>query len=262
MNAEKILADRLSTVYPPGESKAIARLVLGKINPGDKEKFDEIINRLLNHEPVQYILNESWFCNLPFYVDKNVLIPRQETEELVEWIISDVQFPIDTLSILDVGTGSGCIAIALKRRMRKAEVWACEVSGAALKIATRNSEALGTPVHFVKLDFLDAIQRNQLPSFDIIVSNPPYIPLDEKSFLAANVRDFEPHDALFVPDNNATLFYEALADFGMSHLKKGGKIYAEIHENYSSQVISAFKNFNPYLKKDMQGKSRMIRAII
>ncbi|HWR33662.1 MAG TPA: peptide chain release factor N(5)-glutamine methyltransferase, partial [Chitinophagaceae bacterium] len=209
-----------------------------------------------------YVLNESWFCGLKLYVDKNVLIPRPETEELVEWIISNCKFPVDELKILDIGTGSGCIPISVKRRIRKAEVWACEISEDALAVAKRNAATLGTDINFIQLDFLNEEQRNQLPSFDIIVSNPPYVPEKDKEQMQQNVLNYEPHISLFVPDNDALIFYKAIAAFGKEHLKQSGNIYCEIHESLGSSVKEIFSSagYTIELKKDMQQKDRMIKS--
>ncbi|HEY6505327.1 MAG TPA: peptide chain release factor N(5)-glutamine methyltransferase, partial [Chitinophagaceae bacterium] len=223
----------------------------------------EFIKRLLAHEPVQYVLNEAWFCGLKFYVDKNVLIPRPETEELVEWVISNCKFPVDTLSILDIGSGSGCIPIFLKRKLRKAEVWSCDVSEAALRIAEKNAATLGADVNFLLLDFLDKEKRNKLPSFDIIISNPPYIPEKGKQQMQLNVLSYEPHTALFVPDNDALIFYKAIAEFGKDHLTPAGTIYTEIHEDQGKAVSTLFESYgySAELKKDMQEKERMLKAV-
>jgi release factor glutamine methyltransferase len=205
-----------------------------------------------------------------------VLIPRPETEELVEWIIKDVkasgkdvfkrgQFEADEttqLKILDVGTGSGCIALALKKLMPKAEIWGCDVSDEALAVARRNGSELDIRIDFVGLDFLNEQQQRQLPTVDIIVSNPPYIPLRDKDTMHPNVIDYEPHTALFVPNDEALIFYQALADFGKQHLYANGSIYAEIHEDLAKEVINLFEkeNYKVELRKDMQGKDRMIKA--
>ncbi|MEK7225287.1 MAG: HemK/PrmC family methyltransferase, partial [Bacteroidota bacterium] len=189
------------------------------------------------------------------------------TEELVEWIISTPiaiggKFPVDELRILDIGSGSGCIPISLKRRLRKAEVWACDISEAALTVARRNAEALGTDVNFILLDFLNEEQRKQFPSFDIIVSNPPYVPEKDKEEMQKNVLQHEPHTALFVPDNDPLVFYKAIAEFGKTHLNKAGSIYCEIHENLGEPVTKLFHShgYTSELKKDMQQKNRMIRS--
>lgn len=245
-------------------SKKAERMIYKNESITAKEEAQllQYTERLLAHEPVQYVLNEAWFCGFRFYVDKNVLIPRPETEELVEWIISNCKFPVDELKILDIGSGSGCIAISLKRRIRKAEVWGCDISEAALTVARRNANALGTGVNFMPLDFLDKEQQQQLPAFDIIVSNPPYVPEDDKTAMQKNVLDYEPHTALFVPDNDPLVFYNAIAEFGKTHLNKEGSIYCEIHENLGAAAEELFqsKDYSTEIKKDMQQKDRMIKC--
>jgi release factor glutamine methyltransferase len=216
------------------------------------------------HEPVQYVLNEAWFYGLKFYVDQNVLIPRPETEELVDQLITDCKFPIDELNILDIGSGSGCIAISIKTKLRKAEVWSCDISKEALEAAKKNATALGADVNFVHLDFLDKTARENLPSFDIIISNPPYVPEKDKTTMQPNVLNYEPATALFVPDNDPLIFYRAIAEFGKTHLNKNGKVYAEIHESLGNDTMELFrsKGYKAEVRKDMQGKERMIIATI
>lgn len=245
-------------------SKKAERMIYKNEAITDKEEtqLKQYTERLLAHEPVQYVLNEVWFCGFRFYVDKNVLIPRPETEELVEWIISNCKFPVDELKILDIGSGSGCIPISLKRRIRKAEVWGCDISEEALAVARKNADTLGTDVNFVLLDFLNEEQRNQLPSFDIIVSNPPYVPAKDKQAMQQNVLNYEPHTALFVPDNDPLVFYNAMAEFGKTHLNRSGSIYCEIHEDLGEPVTKLFHShgYTSELKKDMQQKDRMIKS--
>jgi release factor glutamine methyltransferase len=278
--ATYFLLNQLRTIYTEGEASSITDWVMEKITGSkktermlyknellqtDEEKqLQEAAQRLLSHEPVQYVLNEAWFCGLKFFVDKNVLIPRPETEELVEWIIGNCKFPVDRLSILDIGTGSGCIPVSLKRRIRKAEVWSCDVSEAALAIAKKNAENLGTEVKLLHLDFLNQNNWSQFPSFDIIVSNPPYVPEKDKNEMQPNVLDYEPHTALFVPDNDPLLFYSAIAVFGKTHLNPGGTIFLEIHENLGEAVSTLLKSqgYQTKIKKDMQGKNRMVRAVL
>lgn len=221
-----------------------------------------LLERLLTHEPVQYVLGEAWFCGLKFKVDSNTLIPRPETEELVEWVIDNCKFPLDELNILDIGTGSGCIAIALKRRLGKCRVWACDLSPGALALAKENARNLGADVNLIQLDFLSAEARKDLPAFDIIISNPPYVPEKDKENMDANVLNYEPHLALFVPDNDGLIFYQAIAEFGLTHLKTGGNIYAEIYEGAGNETRQLFENkgYEAELKRDMQGKDRMIRS--
>jgi len=182
---------------------------------------------------------------------------------LVEWVIDGCRFPIDKLSILDIGSGSGCIAIALKRRLGKADVWSCDVSLDPLKVAQKNAASLGLDVNFFQLDFLNEEQRNKLPVFDIIVSNPPYVTDADAKTMRSNVLNFEPSKALFVPDDDPLVFYKAITDFGRTHLNPKGSIFIESNEAYGEQVAELFnsKGFSTVMKQDMQGKDRMIRAV-
>lgn len=276
--AESELIKSLLSIYSSGEAAAIADLVAENLSGLKRTertlktktaltdaaitKLHAIQKRLMDAEPVQYVLNEAWFCGLKFYVDKNVLIPRPETEELVEWIISDCRFPVNELQVLDIGSGSGCIPISIKRRIRKAIVSGCDVSSEALKIARRNAENLGTEVEFMETDFLNHHSWKAFPAFDIIVSNPPYIPENDKTSMHSNVLIYEPHIALFVPNSDPLLFYKALSDFGKLHLKPSGSLYMEIHESLGDAVTSLFqsKGYTTILKKDMQEKDRMLKA--
>jgi release factor glutamine methyltransferase len=266
--------DQLKKIYEEGEAAAISDWLTGHLAGAKKTKqqlltteqaslLEIYIQRLLTHEPIQYVLNEAWFCGLKFYVDRNVLIPRPETEELVEWIITNCRFPVDKLSIFDIGSGSGCIPISLKRRIGKAEVWSCDISPEALDVAKRNAATLGAGVNFIEIDFLSREDRDKLPSFDIIVSNPPYVPQKDKAQMQPNVLQYEPHTALFVPDNDLLLFYKAMADFGEKHLNRNGNIYAELHESTGSaaELLFQSKGYTTEIKKDMQGKERMLRAV-
>jgi release factor glutamine methyltransferase len=268
----------LEKIYEAGEAAAIANWLLEWISGlGRQQRMlqqktaltaDQIsqwraaLVRLLKGEPVQYVTGQTWFCGLPFFVNQDVLIPRPETEELVEWVISHCRFPIQQLDILDVGTGSGCIAIALKKRLSKAGIAACDISEKALELARRNAENLQLPVHFQQLDFLDTIQREALPAFDFVVSNPPYIPEQDRDLLEKNVTEHEPSTALFVPNQDPLIFYKALASFGQRHLKENGMILMEIHAPLASNCVQLFEanGFQTEVKKDMQGKDRMLRA--
>ena len=276
--ATYFLLNKLRTIYSEGEAGQITDWVMENLTGSKKAERmlyknaditskEEVLlrqytERLLQHEPVQYILNESWFCGLRFYVDKNVLVPRPETEQLVEWVVSNCKFPVDQLRILDIGSGSGCISVSLKRRIRRAEVWGCDVSDAALAVAKKNAESLGTDVNFVQLDFLDSTTWQLLPSFDIIISNPPYIPAKDKKDMQPNVLLHEPATALFVPDNDPLVFYKAIAEFGKTHLNKAGSVFTEIHESLGERTLEIFKSagYKSELKKDMQQKDRMIRS--
>jgi release factor glutamine methyltransferase len=277
--ASRYSMDKLTAIYEPTEAAAISDWLMEHLSGAHKtdriagnkkqlpanqvDQLEGYLKRLLTHEPVQYVLNEAWFCGLRFYVDNQVLIPRPETEELVEWIITHCKFPVNELSILDIGTGSGCISIALKRRLGKAEVWSCDVSNGALAVASRNADDLGVSVRFLNLNFLSETEREQLPRFDIIVSNPPYIPDKDKAEMHTNVLGFEPATALFVPDNDPLLFYKAIADFGKSHLLPNGIIYTELHKDIASIAREMFESrgYVVEIKKDMQGVERMLRAM-
>lgn len=277
---EKHITGSLLSIYEMGEAEAISDWVMenlsGKkraariarkeeeLTTEQQQKLERIMERLMKHEPVQYVLNESWFMGCRFYVDQQVLIPRPETEELVEWVISHCKFPLDELDIIDIGTGSGCIPISLKRRLRKARVFALDASEGALAVARKNAGTLGTELIFFHLDFLDTAQWEPLPMVDLLVSNPPYIPQEQSSTLSPHVVKYEPSMALFVPDNDALVFYRALAEFGRQKLKKGGQVFVEIHEDLSEPVEALFRSwgYSTELKKDMQGKQRMVRAFI
>jgi len=292
--AEKMIRQQLTTVYDESESGNIAALVLEdctgfsateimmnkdrELAGEQEEKIQQYVQRLIRHEPIQYIMQKTWFYGMELYVDKNVLIPRPETEELVDWIVKDVKASgIDVfqknatdadvtsqLKILDIGTGSGCIALALKKTMPKAEVWGCDVSEEALNVARRNGSDLDIRVDFQGSNFLDEAQHRLLPSVDIIVSNPPYIPLKEKDEMNANVVAHEPHTALFVPNDDALLFYRTIAQFAKKRLHEGGAIYLEIHENLGEAVVDLFRRedyASVEIRKDMQGKDRMVKVV-
>lgn len=270
------LLNQLRTVYDEGEASAIGDWVMESLTGSDKtermiyknnpitaeeeKQLRGYAAKLLQHTPVQYVLNESWFCGLKFYVDENVLIPRPETEELVEWVISNCRFPIDTLSILDIGTGSGCIPISLKRRLRKARVTALDISEGALTVAKRNAAKLGAELEFIQLDILDPAKWAELNAADIIISNPPYIPENNKASMHPNVLAFEPHIALFVPDQDALLFYKAIIALAKTKLTAEGLLFFEIHEDLGREVteLLSSEGFASEIKKDMQGKDRMV----
>ena len=233
-----------------------------KLSSSQEGHLGEFISRLQNHEPVQYITHEAWFAGMKFYVDKNVLIPRPETEELVDWIVKDWKAKNSSAKILDVGTGSGCIAIALKKQLAGAEIWACDLSDDAISIARMNADSMQAAIDFVGLDFLDEKQRKQLPHFDIIVSNPPYIPKEERQELKRNVVDYEPWNALFAPGEDPITFYRSIAGFGKDRLNRGGNIYVEIHRDFAVEVKRVFLSMgyrSVEIRKDLQGNDRMLR---
>ncbi len=238
-----------------------------KLSNGHLSQLKQILNELLSHKPIQYVLNEAWFYKMKFFVNEAVLIPRPETEELVSWIVSDVRSTMcdgrhEELTILDVGTGSGCIAISIKKELRESNVTALDVSEEALIIAKKNADSLEAKVGFIKNNFLNEGTWHQLGDYDIIVSNPPYIPWKEKEILSKNVTKFEPDIALFVPNDDPFIFYNVIARFALAHLKMRGKIFVEIHENYAGEVHKIFTgyDFKVEIKKDIYGKERMIKA--
>ena len=285
--ARKEIIKNIRNIYEQNEANNIAELLVESITKlprseriikanealsiAQKNLLHSSISRLLKHEPIQYIINEAWFSGMRFYVDRNVLIPRPETEELVEWIVEEyrMQNIEDRIQntefrILDVGTGSGCIAIALKNKLPMAGVWACDISDEALNIARINADALHATIDFVSLNFLDPDQGKQLPNVDVIVSNPPYVPQNEKTEMKKNVVEHEPSTALFVPDDDPLVFYICISEWREGKLNKGGNIYAEMHEDLGELVKNLFlsKGFDSIeLKKDLQGKDRMIKVV-
>lgn len=273
------LLNNLRSIYPEGEAATIADWLLqhltgsGKaermvykyesITPEEEQQLILYTKRLLKHEPVQYVLNEAWFGGMKFYVDQNVLIPRPETEELVEWVFKELKNQKTKLKILDIGTGSGCIAIVLKKKLPDAELRACDISDEALAIARKNAKDLNAPVDFISIDFLNKEEWKQLPPFDIIVSNPPYVPEKDKTEMQDNVLNYEPHIALFVKDEDPLVFYKTMAEFAKEKLVRNGKIFMEIHENLGDAVSHFFQSegYSAETRKDMQGKERMIKLI-
>lgn len=221
-----------------------------------------ILSELKSFKPIQYILKETSFFNLPFIVNSNVLIPRQETEELVDWIIQENRNK--SISILDIGTGSGCIAISLAKNLPDSKVYACDISQEALNQAQKNSKLNSVDINIMQLDILNSnIQLNE--KFDVIVSNPPYITEKEKVLMHKNVLDYEPEQALFVPNENPLVFYKAIINFGLIHLKPKGSIYLEINESYGKETSLLFKKdcFTKItLKKDINGKDRMLKGTL
>ncbi len=233
------------------------------LNFEQQEQLENLTQELLQYKPVQYVLKESWFSGMKFFVDESVLIPRPETEELIEWIIQEIkENKITSDSVLDIGTGSGCIPISLKKRNEKYAVSALDISEGALKVAAKNANDLNAEINFICSDFLDEKNWNEFPVFDIIVSNPPYVKQSESETIRKIVIDFEPHLALFVPDEDPLLFYKKIARFGKDHLSKTGNIFVEINESLGKEATTLFRkeNFTVEVRKDMHGKDRMLKA--
>jgi release factor glutamine methyltransferase len=275
--AQKELAKRLAPGHGDREAAIIADWIMERVTGQSKLErllrkteelrhdaltaYERFSHELLAGRPVQYVLGESWFAGLKFFVDERVLIPRPETEELVEWMISEVAAtPLG--SLLDVGTGSGCIAITLSRRLPRMAVYACDVSEGALEVAERNADELGAPVGLLKTDFLDRGQWDGLPHVRWLVSNPPYIPRKERDSMAHHVVDAEPALALFVPDDDPLIFYRALGEF--AGRSPGAVLFLEVHEGLGGEVRDLLLGLGAaevILRKDLQGKDRMIKAV-
>ncbi len=228
------------------------------VNP---KEIEIVLEELLQHKPIQYVLGEAWFYNMKLKVNQHVLIPRPETEELVQLVLNEVT-NIKMPTVLDIGTGSGCIALALKKNMPQAIVTAIDVSREALLVAKENATTQQCSIQFLEVDFLDESQWAVLPMFDIIISNPPYIPITEKGKMDNNVTLFEPHKALFVPDDSPLLFYKKIAGFADKHLNPTGKIFMETHEDFANQTAALFlEHFKEVtIQKDIFGKERMVVA--
>ena len=224
-------------------------------------KFESALQRLLNHEPVQYIIGETEFYGLPMKVDKNVLIPRPETEELVEWVLQDLKTPgVDNPRILDIGTGSGCIAISLAKNIPGAAVTALDVSVGALQVAKANANLNGVSLDFDQIDILEVEKLSV--SYDIIVSNPPYVRELEKHEIRPNVLENEPETALFVKDENPLLFYEKITKLAQAALKENGSLYFEINQYLvvETELLLKKAGFVTELRKDFLGNDRMLKG--
>ncbi|MDR0333463.1 MAG: peptide chain release factor N(5)-glutamine methyltransferase [Dysgonamonadaceae bacterium] len=273
-NPTQYIQNKLNDIFSKSEISCLTRLILsdmdisfadiasGKINDlsdTNDQKIKDIVVRLKKNEPMQYILGTTEFYGLTLSVTPDVLIPRPETEELVEWILSENDE--NRLSILDIGTGSGCISVALAKKLPDANVSAWDISENALEVAAGNAKRNNVNVHLSKQDVFAPFSSDVV--FDIIVSNPPYVLENEKDTMEENVLDFEPHIALFVPDNNPLLFYERIADIAMNCLTLNGKLYFEINREKGGAIAEMLqqKGFADIeLRKDISGNERMIRA--
>jgi release factor glutamine methyltransferase len=232
-----------------------------ELNESQLQEWNAILNQLKKQKPIQYILQETYFYGLPFYVDENVLIPRPETEELVDLIISkNLNFQqSNNLKILDIGTGSGCIAIAIAKNIPNASVFAIDVSQNAIEITKRNAQLNEVEVTFLQKNILEIDDLKQ--QFDIIVSNPPYVRNLEKAEINKNVLEYEPHLALFVEDNDALLFYRKILELAKKSLTPNGQLYFEINQYLGAATVELVQSFgfkNIELKKDIYGNDRMI----
>lgn len=268
----RALTEAGAELYGEAEARQIAEMVLESrgvsrnmllVDPNEELQFpdlDSVINDIRAWRPVQYIIGTAEFAGMDFEVSDAVLIPRPETEELVDWIASEVG---DSASILDVGTGSGCIAIALSRAVSGSSVWALDISADALAVARRNGAKYAPDVRFVEGDALSDFSALFAEKFDIVVSNPPYIPDSDSRLMRRNVTDYEPHMALFVPDNDPLLFYRSIARTALKMLKAEGKIYFEIYESLADEMQRMLHDEGYeeiVVREDFRGKPRMICA--
>jgi release factor glutamine methyltransferase len=276
--ANRLLIASLTGLYDEREAASISSLLMERLTGMPKSKrllrktdlftrkqeelFQHYLAELLNTRPVQYVLGEAWFGPMAFYVDENVLIPRPETEELVDWILKDSLLMGPGLSILDIGTGSGCIPVYIKKKRKDFNVMALDISETALEIAKKNGMVHDAHVDFFLCDILDPVQREKLEPVDLIISNPPYIPEKQKELLENHVKNFEPALALFVPDEDPILFYKIIGDLAIQKLKTGGAVFLEIHHDYAKDIVEWYREmgFTIELRKDFSGNNRMIKA--
>ena len=229
------------------------------LTDNETDEITKIVSRLKNHEPIQYILGSTEFYGLEFCCVPDVLIPRPETEELVDWIIKENGASNPT--IIDMGTGTGCIAISLQKNIPQSTVFACDISPVCIETANRNAQQNSAKILVVEYDIIAGQPQVEFPEFDVVVSNPPYVRESEKALMEKNVTDFEPDLALFVVDENPLIFYESIADFARKNLKDQGKLYFEINESLGDETCNMLtaKGFTHIrLKRDINGKNRMI----
>ncbi|MEJ7611152.1 MAG: peptide chain release factor N(5)-glutamine methyltransferase [Ferruginibacter sp.] len=271
----KSFLGKLKNIYPGGEAAAITDIIFShfavisrqqiimrgdeEATPGLVNQLDTAMEKLLRHIPVQYITGFAWFCDIKFAVNERVLIPRPETEELVKHA-ADFLKTNKGKKVLDIGTGSGCIPVSLKKIVQDAEILSVDISGEAVRIANENALINNTTVEFLEMNFLDEKSRDALGEFDVIISNPPYIPEEEKNLLDKNVVMHEPHLALFVPQQDPLIFYKKIQDFADDHLAENGRIFLEVHENFANGTAGLFpkEKYECTVEKDISGKERMV----
>ncbi|NDA61511.1 MAG: peptide chain release factor N(5)-glutamine methyltransferase [Chitinophagia bacterium] len=274
--AELTLFRQLQAFYSERESKQLSSWAMENITDKNRvdrlllkdEELDDkmlhhwhsVLNRMQQHEPIQYVLGEAPFMDMMLHVNQYTLIPRPETEELVSWILDDHNEK--KLDVLDVGTGSGCIALALKKKQPTWNITAADLSTEALAIAAKNSNQLNLSVEWKLLDMLQSNHPGWGDKYQVIVSNPPYIPVKDKVFLSKHVSKYEPSSALFVPDDEPLLFYKALLANSPAHLTNGGHLYMEINDQLGAATVNLFlvAGWEVELRKDLQGNDRMIKA--
>ncbi|WP_158538689.1 peptide chain release factor N(5)-glutamine methyltransferase [Chitinophaga skermanii] len=271
---------QVQSLYDSREAAAIANLLIEHITglsridrviynnkpleADQQARLESCIQQLLAHRPLQYVIEESWFYGMQFYVNEHVLIPRPETEELVQWVLEE-QPVTPHATIIDIGTGSGCIPISIQKNWPAAKVYAIDVSEDALAVAQRNADKLQASVQFIGQDILQPGAMDQLPQFDIIVSNPPYIKEQESADMQAHVLQYEPALALFVPDTDPLLFYRTIAELGKEKLQPNGKLFFEINEAHGEDTMQLMRSLgykNVILRQDIFGKDRMVCGML
>lgn len=278
--AYRQLFSSLSALYGPEEAHVIADIAIEKISglkrvdrlikhqlilsAGQEKMLENYVLQLLAKKPIQYVTGEAWFYSLLLKVNPFVLIPRPETEELVEWILKDHAGIYTPKKLIDIGTGSGCIPIALKKHQPNFDITAIDISIDALQTAKENAIQNEVEITFLQADFLQQQQWPAFGTYNLIVSNPPYITNTEKSFMEDHVIQYEPHTALFVADHEPLVFYDNIANFGLTHLEKGGLIYVELNQALGIETKRLFdsKGYTTELRKDINANFRMLKAAL
>ena len=275
-DTKQAMKHQLSNVYDALELNSIVNILIEEVTGWDAlhqnihkndaleqshtDQLTQYVEKLLTGKPLQYIIGKAWFMGKAFMVNEAVLIPRPETEELVEWIVEYAQIINKPLSILDIGTGSGCIPISLKQAIPNASITAIDISKEAIAVAQQNAATYNTNIEWIELDIL--LTKQLKDQYDIIVSNPPYIPLREKPNMQPQVIDHEPAIALFVPDQYPLIFYSKIAHIGKSALKPNGQLFFEIHYDQGEAIMALLNEmgYHAELRQDIYGKDRMVRA--
>ncbi len=270
----------LAGIYDKDEIDEMAFLIFEKVLGYDRSEFHkrkgehlnqsdllivyDIGKALQTHKPIQYILEEAWFYGMKFFVNEHVLIPRPETEELVELVLNEIKRELGRpLNVLDIGTGSGCIPVSIKKNAQAVEIYAIDISKEALDVAKKNAETLDTTINLAEVDILTTDNIDNI-KFDYIISNPPYITLNESGDMNENVVDFEPHLALFVADNDPLVFYKSITEFASKNLNEEGKLFFEINQKYGRLVkqLMESKGFESVeIYKDINGNERIVWGV-
>jgi release factor glutamine methyltransferase len=276
--ATRLLISSLTGIYDDREAATISSMVMERLTGMPKslrmqhksdvfvskqqELFQYYLEDLMKYRPVQYVLGEAWFGPYPFFVDETVLIPRPETEELVDWLLKDSLLKRAGLVVVDIGTGSGCIAVYIKKKRSDFKVSALDISENALATAKRNAQLHEADIDFFLCDIRNPDQWNKMEQVDVIISNPPYIPEKQKEILDKHVRDFEPSLALFAPDADPILYYKIIGEMALKKLKSGGAVFLEIHHDHAGEIMDWYSRlgFSLLLKEDFSGNNRMIKA--